>query len=118
MSIDAVIERIRERPEGRRLELAPRVGRDGEDTIPGQPSLTILGKFAFEPKVGNEIWGNASSCMIGGAVYDRRGVFLREKRLCPRCDGEMHWALISNEATGKTRDVRFCETCGYEEPVD
>lgn len=126
MSIDAVIERTRGSEAGLRLELAPRVDAEGQDSNPGRSALTILGGRSFEPRVGMEIWGSAGWVEVidrdplSGIVrcqqeYDRKGVRLREPRKCP-CGGTLHWADITNEETGEQREVLRCE-CGREEAL-
>jgi hypothetical protein len=128
MSIDAVIERVRHTEEGLRLELAPRVDAEGQDSIAGQPALTIVGRREFtDPLVGMEFWGGSGTCILierdalSGLVrsereYQRVGYTrLREPRRC-QCGERMYWVTITNTQTGQKREVYRCRECGAERP--
>ena len=118
MSIDAVVERIRHTDGGLRLELAPRVGSDGQDSIPGTSVLTIYGERTFEPQVGMQIWGGSPTVVIvDGPKYDRKGQRLRERRKCPRCSSRMHWAELSNTETGRSWEAYLCDACEHQVPI-
>jgi hypothetical protein len=70
MSIDARIELVTYEADGTAtLHLGPRDKRNG----PGQPSLTVLNPSpGMEVMEGMEIWGGASSIVVGETVWAER----------------------------------------------
>jgi hypothetical protein len=67
MSIDARIASVRHTPTKHILKLAPRE-RGG---IAGQRTLHITRNPDYVPHAGDEIWGNASQCMVGPHEFRR-----------------------------------------------
>lgn len=67
MSIDARIQAVRNKPNKHILWLEGR--KKGER--PGQRELHIAHNPNYTPQVGDEIWGNCSSCMIGKHEFRR-----------------------------------------------
>lgn len=71
MAIDAVIEVVHRQSDMTRLLLKPRRDRDGQLTIAGQRELLITKNPAYEPQVGDQIWGNTHQVKIRGHDFRR-----------------------------------------------
>lgn len=84
MSIDAVIKSTMERKGDLWLRLGPRLGADGQSSIPGRMTLVIKGPLSKRPHPGQQIWGDAGMCIVeagnGGEriEYTREGSILKE----------------------------------------
>lgn len=72
MALDAVICGVRRVDGEIELELAPRIGRDGQLSCAGQSFLRIA-KGDYLPKCGEKIWGGADFARIGDVEYKRVG---------------------------------------------
>lgn len=61
MAIDAIITNVKEDGQDLILELGPRIDKQGDKSIPGQPRLRVK-NFTRKPIIGQAIWGGSDHC--------------------------------------------------------